>query len=151
MKRVFTSLALIILINTYAVGQIDKLAVNIGYEYMHKKSGYLGAEYRLNNNNLNNNNGPLNIGIGTYMYGNNGKFSIAPEIHLNQTWMHFLITEVSASTKNIKPSVGLSLMNLTRIQFGYSFPIDQSEFKGFYFGFHILIGRSPFYDEIKIY
>ena len=151
MKRVFTSLALIILINTYAVGQIDKLAANIGYEYMHKKSGYLGAEYRLNNNNLNNNNGPLNIGIGTYMYGNNGKFSIAPEIHLNQTWMHFLITEVSASTKNIKPSVGLSLMNLTRIQFGYSFPIDQSEFKGFYFGFHILIGRSPFYNEIKIY
>ncbi len=151
MKRVFTSLALIILINTYAVGQIDKLAANIGYEYMHKKSGYLGAEYRLNNNNLNNKNGPLNIGIGTYMYGNNGKFSIAPEIHLNQTWMHFLITEVSASTKNIKPSVGLSLMNLTRIQFGYSFPIDQSEFKGFYFGFHILIGRSPFYDEIKIY
>ncbi len=151
MKRVFTSLALIILINTYAVGQIDKLAANIGYEYMHKKSGYLGAEYRLNNNNLNNNNGSLNIGVGTYMYGNNGKFSIAPEIHLNQTWMHFLITEVSASTKNIKPSVGLSLMNLTRIQFGYSFPIDQSEFKGFYFGFHILIGRSPFYDEIKIY
>ena len=151
MKRVFTSLALIILINTYAVGQIDKLAANIGYEYMHKKSGYLGAEYRLNNNNLNNNNGPLNIGVGTYMYGNNGSFSIAPEIHLNQTWMHFLTTEVSASTKNIKPSVGLSLMNLTRIQFGYSFPIDQSEFKGFYFGFHILIGRSPFYDEIKIY
>ncbi|HHT04335.1 MAG TPA: hypothetical protein GX005_08485 [Bacteroidales bacterium] len=151
MKRVFTALVLIILINTYAVGQIDKLAANIGYEYMHKNSGYLGAEYRINNNDLKNNNGPLNIGVGTYMYGNNGKFSIAPEIHLNQTWMHFLITEVSASTKNIKPSVGLSLMNLTRIQFGYSFPIDQSEFKGFYFGFHILIGRSPFYDEIKIY
>lgn len=151
MRRVLTSLILIILINTYAVGQIDKLAANIGYEYMHKKSGYLGAEYRLNNNNLNNNNGPLNIGVGTYMYGNNGSFSITPEIHLNQTWMHFLITEVSASTKNIKPSVGLSLMNLTRIQFGYSIPIDKSEFKGFYFGFHILIGRSPFYDEIKIY
>ncbi len=151
MRRVLTSLILIILINTYAVGQIDKLAANIGYEYMHKKSGYMGAEYRLNNNNLNNNNGPLNIGVGTYMYGNNGSFSITPEIHLNQTWMHFLITEVSASTKNIKPSVGLSLMNLTRIQFGYSIPIDKSEFKGFYFGFHILIGRSPFYDEIKIY
>ena len=151
MKRVFTALVLIILINTYAVGQIDKLAANIGYEYMHKNSGYLGAEYRINNNDLKNSNGPLNIGVGTYMYGNNGKFSIAPEIHLNQTWMHFLITELSVSTKNIKPSVGLSLMNLTRFQFGYSIPIDNSEFKGFYFGFHILIGRSPFYDEIKIY
>ena len=151
MKRVFTALVLTILINTYAVGQIDKLAANIGYEYMHKNSGYLGAEYRINNNDLKNSNGPLNIGVGTYMYGNNGKFSIAPEIHLNQTWMHFLITELSVSTKNIKPSVGLSLMNLTRFQFGYSIPIDNSEFKGFYFGFHILIGRSPFYDEIKIY
>ena len=151
MRRVFIVLILLLLTTTYSIGQINKLAANIGYEYMHKNSGYLGAEYRLNNNDLNNNNGPLNIGVGTYMYGNNGKFSMAPEIHINQTWMHFLITELSASTKNIKPSIGLSLMNLTRIQFGYSIPIDNSEFKGFYFGFHILIGRSPFYDEIKIY
>lgn len=151
MRRIFISLVLAILMNTYAFGQINKLAANIGYEYMHKKSGYLGAEYRLNNNNLRNNNGPLNIGAGTYLYGNKGKFAIAPEIHINQTWKHFLITEISASTQNVKPSIGLSLMNLTRLQFGYSFPIDNSEFKGFYFGFHILIGRSPFYDEIKIY
>ena len=133
------------------MGQINKLAGNIGYEYMLKKSGYLGAEYRLNNNDAKNTQGPLNVGIGTYLYGNNGKFSVAPEIHINQTWMHFLITELSASTKNIKPSIGISLMNLTRLQFGYSIPIDHSEFKGFYFGFHILIGRSQFYDEIKIY
>lgn len=151
MRRVFTVLILILLINTYAVGQIDKLAANIGYEYMNKKSGYLGAEYRINKNDLNNNNGPLNIGVGTYMYGSNGKFSLAPEIHVNKTWKHFLITELSASTKNIKPSIGLSIMNLTRIQFGYSIPIDHSEFKGFYFGFHILIGRSPFYDEIRVF
>lgn len=151
MRRVFTVLILILLINTYAVGQIDKLAANIGYEYMNKKSGYLGAEYRINKNDLNNNNGPLNIGVGAYMYGSNGKFSLAPEIHVNKTWKHFLITELSASTKNIKPSIGLSLMNLTRIQFGYSIPIDHSEFKGFYFGFHILIGRSPFYDEIRVF
>ena len=151
MRRIFTSLVLILLINTYSVGQIDRLAANIGYDYMNKNSGYIGAEYRLDSNEGKNTQGPLNIGIGSYLYGNNGKFAIAPEIHLNQTWMHFLVTELSASTKNIKPSVGLSLMNLTRIQFGYSIPINHSDFKGFYFGFHILIGRSAFYDEIKIY
>lgn len=151
MRRILTAVVLILLINTGAMGQINKLAANIGYEYMSKKSGYLGAEYRLNNNDAKNTQGPLNVGVGTYLYGNKGKFAIAPEIHINQTWMHFLTTELSASTKNIKPNVGLSLMNLTRLQFGYSIPIDHSEFKGFYFGFHILIGRSQFYDEIKIY
>ena len=135
----------------YAQAQLDKVALNIGYENIHKSSGYLGAEYRFNNNDLNNNHGPLNIGLGTYMYSNNSKFAIAPEIHLNKTWKHFLLTELSVSNKNIKPSVGLSIFNLGRFQFGYSFPIDNSEFKGFYFGFHILIGRSNFYDEIRIF
>ena len=151
MKRILISIILVLLINNYADAQLNKLALNVGYEYMHKSSGYLGAEYRLNNNDLKNNHGPLNVGIGTYMYSKNNKFAIAPEIHLNKTWKHFLITELSASTKNIKPSVGISLFNLTRLQFGYSFPIDHSSFEGFYFGFHILIGRSPFYDEIRIF
>ena len=137
--------------SNYAQAQLNKLALNVGYEYMHKNSGYLGAEYRLNNNDIKNTQGPFNVGIGTYMYSNNNKFAIAPEIHLNQTWKHFLVTELSASTKNFKPSVGLSFFNMARFQFGYSFPFDNSEFKGFYFGFHILIGRSPFYDEIQIF
>lgn len=152
MKRLFVAIMVVLLMNNYAQAQLNKLALNVGYENMHKSSGYLGAEYRFNDNDLKNDNGPLNIGVGTYMYNSkNNKFALAPEVHVNKTWMHFLITELSASTKNIKPSVGLSLMNLGRLHFGYSFPIDNSEFKGFYFGFHILIGRSPFYDEIRIY
>ena len=151
MKRILVSIILVLAITSYVQAQINKLALNVGYEYMHKNSGYLGAEYRVNNNNLKNNHGPLNVGVGAYLYGNNKKFAVTPEIHVNQTWKHFLITELSASTKNIKPSLGVSFMNLARLQFGYSFPIDNSDFKGFYFGFHILIGRGPFYDEIKIY
>ena len=151
MRRLIISIALVLLMNTFVQAQLNKLALNVGYEYMHKNSGYLGAEYRFNNNDLKNNHGPLNVGVGAYMYSNNNKFAIAPEIHFNQTWKHFLITELSASTKNFKPSVGLTAFNLARFQFGYSFPFNSSEFKGFYFGFHILIGRSPFYDEIKIY
>ncbi len=151
MKRIVTSLVLILMISCYAHAQLDKLALNVGYEYMHKSSGYLGAEYRFNNNDLKNNHGPLNVGIGTYMYNSNSKFAIAPEIHLNKTWKHFLFTELSASTKNLKPNIGLTVFNLARFQFGYSFPFDNSDFEGFYFGFHILIGRSPFYDEIRIF
>ena len=151
MKRILIATMLMLLMSSYTQAQLNKVALNVGYESMQKKSGYLGVEYRFNNNDLRNNHGPLNVGVGGYLYGEDGKFTISPEIHLNKTWMHFLITELSASTKNIKPSVGLSLMNLGRLQFGYSFPIDNSDFKGFYFGFHILIGRPPFYDEIKVY
>lgn len=151
MKRIIISAILMLAMSNYAQAQLNKIALNVGYEHIHKSIGYLGGEYRFNNNDLKNNHGPLNIGIGTYMYNKNSKFSIAPEIHLNKTWKHFLLTEISASSKNIKPSIGLSVFNLGRLQFGYSFPIDNSEFKGFYFGFHILIGRSPFYDEIRIF
>ena len=154
MKRILSALLFLLLITLQAEAQstnLDKLALNVGYQYMHVNTGYLGAEYRLNSNLGKNKNGPLTVGVGTYLYGNKGKFAIAPEIHLNQTWMHFLTTEVSASTKNLKPSIGISLFDLMRFQFGYSFPIDNSNFKGFHFGFNILIGRSSFYDEIKIY
>lgn len=151
MKRLITLIALSLLIFNYAEAQFNKVALNAGYEYMNKKSGYLGAEYRFNNNDLDNKHGPLNIGIGAYMYGKDNKFAVAPEIHLNKTWKHFLISEISASTKNIKPSLGLSIFNLGRLQFGYSFPINNSDFEGFYFGFHILLGRSEFYDEIRIF
>lgn len=151
MKRIIIAVMLIVLVQSYSQAQLNKIALNVGYDYMQKSSGYLGAEYRFNNNDLRNNHGPLNVGIGTYMYSNSSKFAIAPEIHLNKTWKHFLITELSASTKNFKPSIGLSAFNLARFQFGYSFPFDNSEFKGFYFGFHILIGRGPFYDEIRIF
>ena len=151
MKRIIIAIMMLLMMSNFTHAQLNKVALNVGYESMKKKSGYLGAEYRFNNNDLQNNHGPLNVGVGAYLYGNDGKFALAPEIHLNKTWKHFLITELSASTKNIKPSVGLSLLNVGRLQFGYSFPIDNSNFKGFYFGFHILIGRSPFYDEIKIF
>ncbi len=151
MKRILVSIILVLAMSSYAQSQLNKVALNVGYEYMNKSSGYLGAEYRFNNNDLKNNHGPLNIGLGTYMYNEKNKFTVAPEIHLNRTWKHFLFTELSASSKNIKPSIGLSIFNLGRLQFGYSFPIDNSELKGFYFGFHILIGRSPFYDEIRVF
>lgn len=154
MKRIFPALLFLLLITVHGEAQspnLDKLALNISYKYMHVNSGYLGAEYRLNSNKGKNANGPLTVGVGTYLYGNKGKFAIVPEVHLNQTWMHFLTTELSASTKNVMPSAGLTFFNLMRIQFGYSFPLADSNFKGFHFGFNILLGRSSFYDEIKIY
>lgn len=154
MKRIFSALFFLLLITTFAEAQstnLDRLAANIGYQYMHVKSGYLGAEYRLNSNQGKNTNGPLTVGVGTYLYSSKSKFKVTPEIHVNQTWMHFLTTELSASTKNLKPSVGLSVFNLMRFQFGYSFQLGDSNFKGFHFGFNILLGRSSFYDEIKVY
>jgi len=151
MRRIIILLLLALLLNSFASAQINKFTANIGYQYMHKNSGYLGAEYRLNDNKGKNPHGPLTVGVGSYLYSNNNKFSLAPEVHINQTWMHFLNTELSASKQNFKPSIGLSFFNLTRLQFGYSIPFNDSGFKGFYFGFHILIGRAPFYDEVRIF
>ncbi|WP_436414210.1 hypothetical protein [Petrimonas sp.] len=152
MKKVsiLTFLFLIISVG-YAFSQ-HKFALNAGYDYMQKHTGYLGAEYRIDSNRQEHtSHGPFNVGIGTYLYGQDGKFAVTPEIHLNKTWKHFIFTEISASTKNIKPSIGLTFFNLARLQFGYSFPLQQSDFKGFSVGFHILIGRAPFYDEMRVF
>lgn len=129
----------------------QKFALNVGYDYFQKHTGYFGAEYRLDKNDDSNKQGPLTVGIGAMMYGEDGKFKAAPEVHLQKTWMHFVSSQLSVSTQNIAPSVGISFFNLTRMQFGYSFPLQQSQFKGFYVGFHILIGGKPFYDEITVF
>ena len=103
MKRTLISAFFILMLNSYVFAQLDKVALNIGYENIHKSMGYIGAEYRFNNNDLKNHHGPLNIGIGTYLYKKESKFRVTPEIHLNKTWKHFLITELSASSKSLKP------------------------------------------------
>lgn len=152
MKKVTILTALFLSVFVVAAFSQHKFALNLGYDYMQKHTGYLGAEYRIDSNlQEHTSHGPFNIGIGTYLYGQNGKFTVTPEIHLNKTWKHFIVTEISASTKNIKPSIGLTFFNLARLQFGYSFPIKESDFEGFSVGFHILIGKAPFYDEMRVF
>ncbi len=148
MKKVSTLTALFLVVFVGMSFSQHKFALNLGYDYMQVHTGFLGVEYRIDRNLSH---GPLTIGTGTYLYGENGKFAPLPEIHLNKTWKHFIITEISASTKNIKPSVGFTFFNLARLQFGYSIPIQQSDIEGFSIGFHLLIGKSPFYDEIRVF
>ncbi len=150
MKKKISLIIFAVLVSFNGIGQ-NKLALNLGYDYMQKHSGFVGVDYRIDGNEGENKHGPLNIGLGTYLYGENGKFALSPEAHLTKTWKHFLLTEISVSTKNVKPSVGLTFFNLAHLKFGYSFPFRGSDFKGFSLGFHILIGRAPFYDEIKVF
>lgn len=128
-----------------------KFALDLGYKYNRLNSGYLGAEYRLDSNAGKHPHGPLNIGAGTLLYSEKGKFELLPEFHINKTWKHVLISELSLTPKYVSPSLGITFFNLARFQFGYSVPLRHSDFKGFSFGLHILIGRSPFYDEITVY
>lgn len=151
MKYIYFWLLLIFLGCNIATMDAQGLAASLGYEYFGKNAGFLGAEYRLDKNDLQNNHGPFNIGVGTYLFSENGKFSLAPEVHVNQTWWHAISTEFSISTKNIKPSAGVSFFNLFRLQFGYSYPFEKSDFKGFYFGVRVNIGRALFYDEIRVF
>ena len=151
MKQILLSIALLLAISVHSAFSQQKFALNVGYGYMQKHTGFAGIDYRLDGNSPKNSHGPLNIGAGAYLYGENGKFALAPEVHLNKTWKHFIVTEISASTKNIKPSVGVTFFNLAHLKFGYSFPVNNSAFNGFFVGFHLQIGKAPFYDEIKVF
>lgn len=150
MRKVLLLIFVTLLLSHTCLAQ-QKLALNLGYDYMGRHSGFTGIDYRLNSNAGVNRHGALNVGIGAYLYGKDGRFAIAPEAHLTQTWRHFLLTELSVSTQNIKPSLGLTLFNLGHLKIGYSFPINDADFKGFSIGFHLYIGRSSFYDEIKLF
>ena len=55
MKRIIISAILMLAMSNYAQAQLNKIALNVGYEHIHKSIGYLGGEYRFNNNDLKNN------------------------------------------------------------------------------------------------
>ncbi len=128
-------------------------ALNMGYDYSKVHAGYLGGEYRLDGNRRGGGDNPLNIGLGAVLYNAEGKFGVIPEIHLNKSWKHFLITEISATTQALRPHVGLTLFNLVRFQFGYNVPFGKLQVAtgGFYFGLRILIGSPDFYHEVVIF
>lgn len=151
MKYRLSLFFIFLLAATCTMAQQHQFALNVGYEHVNKSMGYVGSEYRIDSNKGKNSNGPLNIGLGCRIYSSEKSLQVLPETHINKTWKHFLVSELSVSTKNIQPSLGLSFFNLARLQFGYSIPIQKSEFKGFFFGFHILLGKSAFYDEITIF
>lgn len=128
-----------------------KFALDVGYHYMKGSRGYLGAEYRLDSNDGVNRHGPFNIGVGGLVYSQENKTKIVPEMHINKTWRHFIVTEVSSTTKYIEPSLGLTFFNLVRVQTGYNVPFKKQDAGGFTFAVRVLIGRSPYYDEITVY
>lgn len=76
---------------------------------------------------------------------------VTPELHLNQTWKHYLVSELSVSAKNVRPSLGLSFLIWDGCNLATAYPLIIPLSRGFYFGFHILIGKAPFYDEIKVF
>lgn len=127
----------------------QKCAVNLGYDYIGKSASFTGIDFRLNDNYDHN---PTNIGAGAYLTTNNRKFVAIPEIHYNRiVYSDFLMGEISASSKNIKPSLGINFLNALHLKLGYSFPFDKNEnFKGITFGVHLFWGKNEFYDRLNI-
>lgn len=75
-----------------------------------------------------------------------------PELHFNQMIGKDtgFIYQLSASTKNLKPSVELNIFNLLHLDFGYSFGFNNNkDFQGFAMGLNFLLGQDRFYDPFK--
>ncbi len=124
-------------------------AANLGYNYIGKNAGFLGVEYRINDTHK----PSINLGIGSYLTSVNDKFGFVPEIHYNQTFdkNSGLAFQLSASTKNLKPSINFNLLNIIRLDLGYSFGYKSSkDFQGLAFGINILLGQDEFYDYFNI-
>lgn len=121
-------------------------AVNLGYNYFGKNNGFVGYDYRLTDIHK----PAFNIGVGTYLTSIQKKFTLIPEIHTNYSWDKVLLTEMSVSTKNIKPSVGVNLLNAAHINLGYSFAYKSSDhLNGFFVGLHLFWQTSKFYDDFN--
>lgn len=133
--------------NIYSQG----FAMNFGYEYIGKSAGFVGLEYRLTDNSYSSS--ADNIGLGSYLTTYESKFILIPEIHytknLSKETGYF--SQLSMSTKNIVPSVGINLLNAIQLKLGYSIPFQKNNgFKGINFGLNIFIGQDQFYDHLKM-
>jgi hypothetical protein len=122
-------------------------AFNLGYQYIGKHAGFLGADARFNSTHSS----AFNIGGGVYLTGLNQKFIVIPEVHVNHSLNHVFLYELSVTPKNIRPSVGLNLLNLIQLKFGYSYPLkDQQEFRAYSFGINFYLGENRFYDYLNL-
>lgn len=127
----------------------QNIAANIGYSFMGRNAGFLGVDLRLNHE------GEMakNLGIGTYLTAIDKEFTAIPEIHYNQMIGESsgIMWQISASTKNLKPSIGFNFLNAGRIDVGYSFGIDKAKsLQGLTFGVHFLLGGKHFYDRLNL-
>lgn len=94
-----------------------------------------------------------NLGIGTYLTAIDKKFTAIPEIHYNQMIGNDtgMMWQISASTKNLKPSVAFNFLNAGRMNVGYSFGIDEDKsMQGIAFSVNFLFGGKRFYDRLNL-
>lgn len=125
------------------------LAANFGYHYAGRSAGFAGVDYRLSMEQ----DPAKNIGIGAYLTSINKEFTIIPEIHYNQVINNDsgLMWQISASTKNLKPSLGFNFLNAIHLDVGYSFGLDKAkDLHGFAVGLNFFLGKKRFYDTLKI-
>jgi hypothetical protein len=124
-------------------------ALNTGSQYVGRSAGFIGYDYRISSNSSRI--ATLNVGAGTYLTSVNKKFTVIPELHSNYSFYSSNLTELSVSTKNIKPSVGLNILNIMQIKFGYGFSFQKEKYPaGFCFGLNICFGSKRFYDIIPV-
>ncbi|WP_300670997.1 hypothetical protein [Soonwooa sp.] len=141
---------LVILILVF-VGNFCKaqgFALNVGYNYMGKNAGFVGADYRISDSRK----PAINVGAGTYLTSVNHKFGVVPEVHFNQVLgkESAFMYQVSVSSKNLKPSLGINIFNFLHLDLGYSFGYEKSkDFQGFALGLNFLLGQDGFYEPFK--
>ncbi|MDR2207038.1 MAG: hypothetical protein LBE36_12890 [Flavobacteriaceae bacterium] len=143
MKAFILLFFLLIPINYFSQG----IALNIGYQYVGRSAGFAGLDYRLSERSSE----ALNVGAGTYLTTINKKFTAIPEFHINYSFEEFFLTELSVSTKNFKPSIGINALNLMQMKFGYGFNLGKEKhLNGFFFGINFFLGENGFYDTLNV-
>ncbi|WP_313030658.1 hypothetical protein [Soonwooa sp.] len=123
-------------------------ALNVGYNYIGKNAGFAGVDYRISDTRK----PAVNVGAGTYLTSVNHKFGVVPEIHFNQVVGRdsAFMYQVSLSSKNLRPSLGINIFNFGHLDLGYSFGFNKSkDFQGFALGLNFLLGQDTFYDSFK--
>lgn len=94
----------------------------------------------------------LGLGYGISRYNN--EYFVLPDTYISFNTNGLLFAKIGGSNRNIYSLVGVSVLNLTDIGFGYSFPITNDktpELKGFTFGITFRItNNSKAYIPLRI-
>ncbi|MDR2205259.1 MAG: hypothetical protein LBE36_03780 [Flavobacteriaceae bacterium] len=143
MKTLVLLLFLMIPVNIFSQG----IALSIGYQHLGRSAGFSGVDFRISDSEKGEY--AFNIGAGTYWVSIHKKFTAIPEFHVNYAVGHILLTELSVSTKNFKPSVGINFLNASHVNFGYSFGFkNDKHLQGIFLGLNFYLGTKSFYDNL---
>lgn len=137
--------------------QAQGVALDLGYKFHTRSLGYVGLSGSFPRTNMSFKSvstQSINIGAGGYYGSFNGAMKFIPSAYVSYAKGAGMMFEgkLAFSEYFISPTIGLNVMNLAKLEFGYSIgtkSINRVSMDGFTIGLVVSLGSRNYYTDKK--